>query len=84
MATNQPRERERAGLLRGADATEAQAERGQPEAEHGLYGMVRKGSAAAKDLSERQIRGVESTTEKTTEKATEKPAEKLAQKPPAP
>lgn len=59
MATNQPRERERAGMLPGADAATVPAERGQPEAEHGMYGMVRKGSPAAEGLTERQIRGVD-------------------------
>lgn len=62
MATNQPRDRERAGMLPDAAddgaRTGVPAERGAPEAEHGQYGMVREGSKAAEGLSEPQIRGV--------------------------
>lgn len=66
MATNQPRERERAGYLRdNAEAGEggAQAETGRPQAEHGQYGMVREDSPEAGKLTERQIRGVEALPE---------------------
>lgn len=62
MATNQPRERERAGMLPDAAddgaRTGVQAERGQPQAEHSQYGLVREGSREARGLNERQIRGV--------------------------
>ncbi len=68
MATNQPRERERAGMLPGADAADVPAERGKPDAEHGLYGMVRQGSTAAEGLTERQIRGVEPMPEQAQDK----------------
>lgn len=62
-ATNQLRERERADMP--GDATDddtrtgVPAERGQPEAEHGQYGLVREDSDNAKGLTERQIRGVD-------------------------
>lgn len=63
MATNQPRERERAGYLRDeADdgaRTGVHAETGKPQAEHSQYGMVREKSPEAEGLNERQIRGVE-------------------------
>lgn len=62
MATNQPRERERADMRPDAAddgaRTGVQAERGAPEAEHSQYGLVREDSKAAKGLSEPQIRGV--------------------------
>lgn len=32
---------------------------GKPGAEHGMYGMVREGTADAEALTEREIRGVE-------------------------
>ncbi len=62
MATNQPRERERAGLRRDPDKEDDRkpgAERGKPAAEHGQYGLVREGSASSEGLTEAQIRGVE-------------------------
>lgn len=65
MATNQPKETERAGYL-GDQAddgsrTGIQAERGRPQAEHSQYGLVRENSPQAQGLSERQVRGVEAT-----------------------
>ena len=60
MATQQPREREKAVTrdpVAESPATPS-AERGEPAAEHGQYGLVRKGSREAKGLTEEQIRGV--------------------------
>jgi hypothetical protein len=63
MAINPARERERAGMTRdaadGGAGAATPAERGQPEAEHGQYGMVREHSEEARGLTERQIRGVD-------------------------
>jgi hypothetical protein len=62
MASNQPREHERAGLRRdpaAQDPAKVPAERGVPDAEHGQYGLVREGSKEAEGLSEEQIRGTQ-------------------------
>lgn len=69
MASNQPKETERAGYL-GDQAddgarTGIQAERGRPQAEHGQYGLVREKSPQAEGLTERQIRGIAATPDQT-------------------